>query len=66
MELVFNLPWDGLKAASPPPFGMPRAPRRPPRISAKRGEKRAALRCGEREMRGGVERGVFIGTWRGR
>ena len=33
MKLAFNLPWDGLKAASPPPFGTPKAPRSPP-ISA--------------------------------
>ena len=57
MELVFNPPWDGLKAAFLPPFGMPKPLQDSPRFRPS--SKWAALRCGGR-MRGGVENGRGI------
>ena len=65
MELHFILPWDGMKAAPSPPNGMPRAPRKLQGFGQE-GRERQHFVVGEREMRRGVEKGVFIGTWRGR
>ena len=64
MELVFILPWDGMKAAPSPPNGMPRAPRNLQGFGQEEKVGQHFVACGRNELLG-VGEGVFIGHVRG-